>query len=74
MWNLTSMLDFEPKEGGPFNMYETDELCQEENSDHDNLPPRGNYSNFSDDESSHTERSIDEYVRKVMQTMIMFFH
>ena len=51
MWNLTSILDFESKVEDPLNMCKTIELCQEEDSDHKNIPPRGKYSNFSDDES-----------------------
>ena len=38
----------------------TVKLCQEENTDHDDVPPRGNYTKFSDDKSSYTERSIDK--------------
>ena len=45
-------------------MYEIIKLCQEMDSDHDDVPPRGNYSNCSDDKSSHTQRPIDELCQK----------
>ena len=38
-------------------MFETLKLSQEEDSDHVQDPPRGNYSDCLVDESSHTERS-----------------
>ena len=52
-------LDFQSKGEDPLSMHETVELYQEEYSDHD-IPPRNNYSYFSDDELSYTERPIDK--------------
>ena len=54
------MPDFESKQEEPLNMCETVKLCQEEDSDHYDVTPRGNYSNFLDEESSCTEGPIDE--------------
>ena len=51
------MPDFESKGEDIVNMCKTFVLCQEEDSD---VPPRRNYSNISDDESSHAEISSDE--------------
>ena len=43
----------------PPNVCEIVKLCQEEESDYDEVSLRGNYSNFPDDGLPHTERQID---------------
>ena len=58
------------------------ELCQEEDSDCDDIPPRGKYSKFSDDESSYTERldsdqtsqPVDPITRSRYLYKILYFY
>ena len=57
---LTSMPKFKLREEDLLNMCETVELCKEEDSDYDDILPWSNCSNFSDHESSHTVRPINE--------------
>ena len=70
MWNLISIPDFESKGENPLNVCETVKLCQKRTQTMIMFCLGAIYSNFLDDELSHTEIN---YVRKRIQTMIMFF-
>ena len=57
---MTSISDFEWKGEDPLNTCEHLELYQKEDSNHDDVPTRDNYSKFPDDETSHIRKSIDK--------------
>ena len=58
------MPDFQLKVEKLLNMCETVNLYQEVDSNHYNVPHRGNYNNYSNDNSLYIERSIDKLFQK----------